>query len=129
MNQSVIVLSSPSAMKEVIDKHSLSTSNRPKSTIADGITPGNMNLGTGHYGTPQSALNSAVNPDRLSFCLANETWKVLRKSAAQLLSNESIRSRSSYQRAEAIQLMWDLAHRPDVRIVSFSESLDLTKQV
>ena len=50
MNQTVIVLNSPSALKEVIDKRSASSSNRPKSILADMISPHNMNLGTGQYG-------------------------------------------------------------------------------
>ncbi|KII83911.1 hypothetical protein PLICRDRAFT_118622 [Plicaturopsis crispa FD-325 SS-3] len=92
-NNTVIVLNTPTAVKELIDKRSIATSNRPKSILADMITPHNLNIGTGHY--------------------ANETWKVLRKASTQLLSNENIRSLQPYQHAEATQLMWDFSRDPE----------------
>ena len=49
-NQTIIVLNSPTIVKEVIDIRSASSSNRPKSILADMITPHNMNMGTGHLG-------------------------------------------------------------------------------
>lgn len=50
MNQTIIVLHTPTLVKEIFDKRSVSNSNRPASTIVELITPNNMNLGTGHYG-------------------------------------------------------------------------------
>ncbi|TFK38294.1 cytochrome P450 [Crucibulum laeve] len=93
LNQTIIVINSPTLVRELIDKRSASTSNRPKSILADMITPHNMNMGTGH--------------------LANSTWKSMRKASAQLLSNENMRALGDYQRAEATQLMWELAHVPE----------------
>ncbi|KAF9493031.1 hypothetical protein BDN71DRAFT_1450880 [Pleurotus eryngii] len=46
-NQTIIVVNSPSKVQDVLDKHSLSSSNRPMSTLADMVTPNNMNMGTG----------------------------------------------------------------------------------
>ncbi|KAF8649385.1 hypothetical protein AX16_005826 [Volvariella volvacea WC 439] len=89
----IIVLNSPSAVREVFEKHSWSTSNRPKSTIADMITPNDMNLGTGHT--------------------AGETWKILRKPSAQSINNENLRKKKDLQRAEAVQLMWEFCHDPE----------------
>ncbi|KIK00846.1 hypothetical protein K443DRAFT_678870 [Laccaria amethystina LaAM-08-1] len=92
-NQTIIVLNSPTIVKEVIDIRSASSSNRPKSILADMITPHNMNMGTGH--------------------LANTTWKSMRKATAQLLNAESIRRLGYFQKAESCQLMWELAHMPE----------------
>jgi cytochrome P450 len=50
MDQTMIVLNSPTAIRDVIDKHGAASSNRPKSILADMITPNNLNLGTGRYG-------------------------------------------------------------------------------
>ena len=50
LNQTIIVLNTPSMMKEVIEKRNASSSNRPKSILADMITPKNMNMGTGRFG-------------------------------------------------------------------------------
>jgi hypothetical protein len=49
-DQTVIVLNSPYGVREVIDKRSLSSSNRPKSIISDMIIPRGMNLGSGRFG-------------------------------------------------------------------------------
>ncbi|KAG1782228.1 cytochrome P450 [Suillus placidus] len=92
-DQTVIVLNSPYSVREVIDKRSLSCSNRPKSIISDMIIPRGMNLGSGRF--------------------ANETWKSLRKTTAQLLSPENFNKFIGCQHSEAIQLALDLAHDPE----------------
>jgi hypothetical protein len=51
MDQTMIVLNSPTAIRDVIDKHASASSSRPKSILADMITPNNLNLGTGRYGS------------------------------------------------------------------------------
>lgn len=50
MNQTIIVINTPTLVREVIDKNGLSSINRPKSILADMITPDNMNMGTGRFG-------------------------------------------------------------------------------
>ena len=50
MNQTIIVLHTPTLVKEVFEKHSISNSNHPASVLVELITPRNLNLGTGHYG-------------------------------------------------------------------------------
>jgi hypothetical protein len=50
MHLTIIVLNSPTAVKEIIDKRGATSSNRPASVISDIITPDNLNLGSGRYG-------------------------------------------------------------------------------
>ncbi len=38
----------------------------------------------------------------------------MRRAANQLLGNETMRKMTTYQRAEAAQLMWEFANQPDV---------------
>jgi hypothetical protein len=69
-NQTIIVLNSPTIVKEVIDIRSASSSNRPKSILADMITPHNMNMGTGHLGmfrsqTEKNNIDMLCQPIRL----------------------------------------------------------------
>ena len=45
MHQTIIVLNTPTAIKDVIERKSISTSNRPESHIADMIIPNNENFG------------------------------------------------------------------------------------
>lgn len=110
----MIILNSPYLVKEIIDKRSVSSSNRPKSIILDKLIPRNMNLGAGRFG------EFYFFPVQLYCCYfsttANETWRVLRKASAQLLNADNFRSFKDYQYAEATQLMWDLAHNPTVRL-------------
>ena len=47
---------------------------------------------------------------------ANETWKVLRKATTQALNNENMQKNQNYMQAESAQLMFDLAHTPEVCI-------------
>ncbi|KIJ12423.1 hypothetical protein PAXINDRAFT_137082 [Paxillus involutus ATCC 200175] len=89
----IIVLNSPSGVRDIIDKRSLSSSNRPPSIISDMIIPENMNLGSGRY--------------------ANETWRTLRKATAQLLSLENFKQFEGCLHAETSQLMWDLSRNPE----------------
>jgi cytochrome P450 len=109
-NQTMIVLNSPSIVREVVDKRSMSTANRPKSIIADMITPHNMNLGTAHYGLSSINLLASI----LIFVSANETWKVLRKAAMFMLSKTYLKQYEDLQIAEARQLVWNFADDPQV---------------
>ncbi|KAF8649401.1 hypothetical protein AX16_005842 [Volvariella volvacea WC 439] len=93
LGQTMIVLNSPNVVREIFERRSLASCNRPKSTIADIITPNNLNLGTGRF--------------------ANEAWKALRKASAQCLSNENLRKKRDFQKAEATQMMFDFYNDPD----------------
>lgn len=50
LDKTIIVLNTPSAMKEIFERHSLATSNRPKSIIGEMIHPNSLNLGTSRHG-------------------------------------------------------------------------------
>ena len=58
MHLTIIVLNSPTAVKELIDKRGGTTCNRPASIIADIITPDNLNIGTGRYGAQQKVKSN-----------------------------------------------------------------------
>ena len=49
-DKTIIVLNSPTLVKEVYEKYSHSSSNRPQSTIHDMLIPDRMNPGTTRYG-------------------------------------------------------------------------------
>jgi hypothetical protein len=49
-NQTIIIVNTPSGMREILDKHHSSSSNRPYSWIADQMAPNNINFGTAHKG-------------------------------------------------------------------------------
>ncbi|PFH48833.1 hypothetical protein AMATHDRAFT_5417 [Amanita thiersii Skay4041] len=93
MNQTIIVLNSPTLVREVFDKRAMSNSNRPKSIIANMIVPDGMNMGISRF--------------------ADDTWKVFRKATNQLLSNEGMKRLAGYQEAEVSQLIWQFANQPD----------------
>ncbi|KIK54949.1 hypothetical protein GYMLUDRAFT_48339 [Collybiopsis luxurians FD-317 M1] len=95
MNNTIIVINTPTLVHKVFDLKSVSSSNRPKSIIAGMIAPNNVHMATGRY--------------------ANDTWKSSRKEAAYALSPESVKTRSAYQYAEVTQLMNDLLHSPELR--------------
>ncbi|KAF8649379.1 hypothetical protein AX16_005820 [Volvariella volvacea WC 439] len=92
MSQTIIVLNSPTAVFEVIDRKSTS-SNRPASIIADIIVPNNENIGTARY--------------------ADETWKTLRKAAMMMLKPDNLERYRPAQRAEATHLMLDMVLNPE----------------
>ncbi|KIK56965.1 hypothetical protein GYMLUDRAFT_247492 [Collybiopsis luxurians FD-317 M1] len=94
MNNTIIVINTPTLVHKLFDLKSVSSSNRPKSIIAGMIAPNNVHMATGRY--------------------ANDTWKSSRKAAAYALSPESVKTRSAYQYAEATQLMNDLLHSPEL---------------
>ncbi|KIY51316.1 cytochrome P450 [Fistulina hepatica ATCC 64428] len=108
LNQTIIVLHTPTLVRELFDKRAISNSNRPASSVVEVITPGELNVGTAHY--------------------AGEEWKVMRKASASLLSKESLRKFSDIQHAEVTQMMIDLVHDPDdwyMHIQRFTSSFTL----
>lgn len=47
-HQTIISINSPSLMRELLERRSVTSSNRPKNTLTEIITPGNLNMGTAH---------------------------------------------------------------------------------
>lgn len=93
LNKTIIVLNSPTLVKEVCENHSKSNSNRPQSTINDMLIPDHMNMGTTRY--------------------AHEGWKSFRKAANQLFSNDNMKRLAPYQEAEVVQMMWEFANQKE----------------
>ncbi|CAK5274028.1 unnamed protein product, partial [Mycena citricolor] len=93
MHLTVIVLNSPTAVKEVIDKRGATSCDRPASAISDLITPDNLNLASGRH--------------------ANDIWRALRRAAMHMLRPENMDTFKPLQRAEAAQLMWEMSVRPE----------------
>lgn len=93
LHMTIVVINSPTMVKELIDKRGAATCNRPASIIADMVIPNNLNIGSGQY--------------------AGETWRVMRKAAVHMLRPESVDSFKPYQRAEAAQLLWEMTHQPE----------------
>lgn len=46
----IVVINSPTMVKELIDKRGAATCNRPASIIADMVIPNNLNIGSGQHG-------------------------------------------------------------------------------
>ncbi|KAJ7112781.1 cytochrome P450 [Mycena crocata] len=86
-----IVLSSATTVKELMDKRSSSTADRPSNYMVDQIT-GGLNMGLAHY---------------------MGTWRTLRKAAHSLLSPQASNNHLPIQKAEAAQLMYDILRDPE----------------
>lgn len=87
----LIVLTSPQAVKEILDKQSAVTSDRPPMFIADVITDGN----------------------HLPFVRQGDTWKILRRTVRDILSPQACARHFQMQKAESARLMYDLLRQPD----------------
>ncbi|KDQ16557.1 hypothetical protein BOTBODRAFT_54002 [Botryobasidium botryosum FD-172 SS1] len=86
-----IVLTGAGPVKELMDKRSGSTIDRPPSHMADVIT-GGMNMVMSRY---------------------TENWRLLRKAAHTILTPQACTKHLPIQQAEAIQLLFDILKRPD----------------
>lgn len=93
VHKTIIVLNTPSAVREIIDKRSNSSSNRPKSVVLNSIVSPGTNFGMSE--------------------VADETWRLGRKAAAHLLSPTNFKKFRPIQHAEATQLIWDLMRDPN----------------
>ncbi|KAH8649274.1 cytochrome P450 [Xylariales sp. PMI_506] len=93
MNHTVIVLNTPSIVREVFTKHAITNTNRPASTIAEMISPNGLNLGTSHY--------------------AGESWKIMRKASQHLLRGGKVKALNEILHGEATQMVVDLMNKPE----------------
>ncbi|THU99211.1 cytochrome P450 [Dendrothele bispora CBS 962.96] len=87
----IVVLTSPQIINDLLDKNSALTSDRPQIHFADRVTKG-LNLTLSHY---------------------TETWKSLRRGAHELLTPQACRQHLAIQQAEATQLSYDLLANPE----------------
>ncbi|KAK0223130.1 cytochrome P450 [Armillaria fumosa] len=104
-----IVITSAAAVKELMDKRSASTADRPPHYMADVVT-GGFNMVLARY---------------------SDAWRVLRKNAHMMLTPKASLEHLPIQRAEAAQLMYDILHAPEtfythVRRYSSSTILSIT---
>jgi len=86
-----IVLTGAGPVKELMDKRSSSTVDRPPNHMADVIT-GGMNMVLARY---------------------TEDWRSLRKAAHAILTPQACTNHLPIQRAEASQLLFDLLKKPE----------------
>ncbi|KAG8997242.1 hypothetical protein FRB90_012552 [Tulasnella sp. 427] len=86
-----IVISSAAAVKELMDKRSATTADRPPNHIAMTIA-GGKNMVLAHY---------------------TDDWRALRRAAHEILTPQACEQHLPIQQAEATQLMHDLLTRPN----------------
>ncbi|KAJ7609443.1 cytochrome P450 [Roridomyces roridus] len=86
----VIVLTDPNAVKELLEKKSGSTSDRPAIYIVELVTRG-LHVALARYG---------------------DTWRTLRKTAHSILTAQAAERHLPIQQAEAAQLLYDILCTP-----------------
>ncbi|KAJ8078278.1 hypothetical protein PM082_000484 [Marasmius tenuissimus] len=89
--KTAIVITDASAVKELMDKRSQNSSDRPPNFIADSVT-GGLGLSLAHYG---------------------DTWRTLRRTAHTILTPQMCAKHLPIQYAETTQLLFDVLHNPD----------------
>ncbi|TRM70158.1 cytochrome P450 [Schizophyllum amplum] len=102
-----IFLNSPAAIKEILDKHSMDTIDRPPCYFNELVTDG-MNLPLSRY---------------------SDRWRRMRKAANHLLSSSAVLDYLPIQEAESTQLVFDIATTPEryyTHIQRFSNSIILS---
>ncbi|KAI0698161.1 cytochrome P450 [Cytidiella melzeri] len=106
--ETVVVISSAEAFREVIDKNSGITADRPANHFADTVTSGGLNMFLARYG---------------------EKWRALRRGAHEILTPQASMNHRPLQDAESAQLMYDILRSPDDHfdaVRRFSSSLILS---
>ncbi|KAL0567075.1 hypothetical protein V5O48_014916 [Marasmius crinis-equi] len=86
-----IVITDAAAVKELMDKRSQNTSDRPPNFIADSVA-GGLNMVLAHYG---------------------ENWRTLRRTAHAILTPQMSAKHIPIQYAEATQLLFDILRTPE----------------
>ncbi|KAJ7444623.1 cytochrome P450 [Mycena galericulata] len=94
-----IVLTDAAAVKEIMDKRSATTSDRPSFHVGDLVT-GGLNLGLAHYGMHACST------------FGGDTWRVLRRAAHAILTPQAAARHLPIQQAEATQLLHDILCTP-----------------
>ncbi|KAG8966557.1 hypothetical protein FRC03_011695 [Tulasnella sp. 419] len=87
-----VVITSAAAVKELMDKNSHATADRPANHMVQLITDGGLNMVLAHY---------------------NDTWRSLRRGAHEILTPQACEQHLPIQQAEATQLMYDLMTKPE----------------
>ncbi|KAL1745675.1 cytochrome P450 [Schizophyllum fasciatum] len=103
----VVVISSPKTIKQVLEIQSADTADRPASSLYDLVTDG-MNF---------------------FLCRYNDKWRQMRKAVQSLLSPAASKDYQQLQEAEATQLQYDILTNPEdffFHIHRFSASITLS---
>ncbi|KAJ7182865.1 cytochrome P450 [Mycena crocata] len=103
----VIILTDPAAVKELMDKRSGTTVDRPPMHVAD-VVAGGFNMVLARY---------------------TETWRTLRRTAHAILTPQASARHLPVQLAESKQLLYDILHSPQsfyTHIRRFSNSVILS---
>ncbi|KAJ7859331.1 cytochrome P450 [Mycena olivaceomarginata] len=90
-NDTVVVLTDAAAVKELMDKRSSTTADRPPSYVGELITDG-LHMLLARFSSP--------------------AWKTERRASAAILTPQATNQHLPIQRAEAIQLLYDILHSP-----------------
>ncbi|KAJ3873641.1 cytochrome P450 [Lentinula edodes] len=88
----VVVITSMEAVRELMEKRSGSTADRPPNYMADNIT-GGLNMVLARYGSK---------------------WRILRKTAHAILTPHAVTAHLPIQIAESTQVMYDLLKAPEL---------------
>ncbi|KAJ6551141.1 cytochrome P450 [Mycena capillaripes] len=102
-----IVLTDAAAVKELMDRRSATTADRPPLHLAEVVTQG-LNLVLSRY---------------------TEKWRILRKAAQATLTPQAATRHLPIQQAETIQLVYDILHSPEsfyTHIQRYSNSVILS---
>jgi cytochrome P450 len=108
-SRAVVVLSSITAIREVMDKNSAIVSDRPPSHFAQEVT-GGSHMGASRY---SEFLPIPENGD--ASLSSDDQWRRLRRCAREVLTQSASRSHLNIQQAEATQLMYEMLTHPEVR--------------
>ncbi|KAI0937993.1 hypothetical protein AcV7_003311 [Taiwanofungus camphoratus] len=90
-SSTAVVLTSPSAIRELLDKNSSLTADRPSNHMADVVAGKDQHLVLAHY---------------------SDTWRSLRRAAHEILTPQACREHLAIQQAEATQLSYDILTDP-----------------
>ncbi|KAJ7859327.1 cytochrome P450 [Mycena olivaceomarginata] len=103
-NDTVVVLTDAAAVKELMDKRSSTTADRPPSYVGELITDG-QHMALARFSSP--------------------AWKIERRASAAILTPQATNQHVPIQRAEAIQLLYNILNSPqsfytDIQLYSTS---------
>ncbi|KAA1475646.1 cytochrome P450 [Dentipellis sp. KUC8613] len=107
-SQTIVVIQTPTLLKELFEKKGISNTYRPVSTIIGMLVPSGLNFAFCHE--------------------TDDAWKAMRKASQSLLSKESLKRFEDLQHAEMTQTMVDLLRDPQewyMHIHRFTFSLAL----
>jgi hypothetical protein len=108
------VLSSHKAVKEIIDMQGNASGNRPKTTIGDTVT-GGVHMAQAQAGESQGVA-SALAPHCTQCSEPDDPrWMTLRRAVRSMLTKQKCEEHWPIQRAESVQLAFDIMNDPHVR--------------